>query len=258
VDAGNGQISAPGVVGNHDVPFVNGSVSVPSVDPILDAQLDVNVFAFFLNYGVTDWLDIGAVIPFLDVEGSGQVTTFGLTDPNTGAPLGPVTTARKRDNSIGFGDILLRAKARLFTTSFVDGALRGDLSLPTGDEREFRGYGNPAFGPTLVFSKTFGIVSPHANLGLTFRTDDTSQHSARWAAGLDLQPFKLVTLTTDVIGEHLLDRTVNVGEDIYAFSGGLKVNPWGRLVLSGNALVRLNSDGLRADVIPAGSIEYTF
>jgi hypothetical protein len=29
-------------------------------------------------------------------------------------------------------------------------------------------------------------------------------------------------------------------------------------VLSGSALARLNSDGLRADVIPSFSVEYTF
>jgi hypothetical protein len=258
IDSGGGTMTGDGITGFYSTGFTNGSVGVSSVTPVLDAKLAVDVFAFFLNYGVTDWLDIGAVVPLLNVDGSGQVTTYGLTDPNTGTPRAPVWGPNSHDSSFGFGDVLLRAKARLFTTAFVDGALRGDVSLPTGDEKEFRGYGNPAFGPTLVLSKTFAWVSPHANVGLNFRTDDPDQHSFRWATGLDIQPFDLLTVTTDVIGEHLLDRNMNVGEDIYAFSGGLKVNPWGRLVLSGNALVRLNSDGLRADVIPAGSIEYTF
>jgi hypothetical protein len=254
----SGTFTGDGIAGVYGAGFTDGSVGVSGVVPVLNADLAVDVFAFFLNYGVTDWLDIGAVIPLMNVDGSGQVTTYGLTDPNTGVPLGPVASPREHDNSFGFGDILLRAKARLFTTKFVDGALRGDLSLPTGDEHEFRGYGDPAFGPTFVFSKTFGWVSPHANIGLNFRTDDPDQHTWRWATGIDVQPFEVFTVTADVIGEHLIDRDVNIGEDIYAFSGGLKVNPWSRLVVSGNALVRLNRDGLRADVIPAVSLEYTF
>jgi hypothetical protein len=228
-------------------------VSVASVRSILDAELDVDVFAFFLNYGVTDWLDVGAVVPLLNVEGSGQVTTFGLT----GAPNG-LTTSSQHDSSFGFGDILLRGKARVLTSEFVDAALRADLTLPTGDEDEFRGYGDPAFGGTVILSKAFGIVSPHANAGLNFRTDDPDQHSFRWASGLDVQPLEVFTLTADLIGEHLLDRDEEIGEDILAVSAGLKVNPWSRLVLAGNALVRLNGDGLRSDVIPSVAVEYTF
>ena len=213
------------------------------------------MFAFFLNYGVTDWLDLGAVIPLMYVDGSGEVTTFGQ---DAGGNPSLIGTTRESDDSFGFGDIFLRAKARLFTSRFIDGALRGDVTLPTGDEDEFRGYGDPAFGPTLVFSKSFWILSPHANVGLNFRTDDTDQHTYRWAVGTDVQPFEVLTLTADVIGEHLMDRDEEVGEDVFGFAGGLKVNPWGRLVLAGNALVRLNDDGLRADVIPSFAVEYTF
>jgi outer membrane putative beta-barrel porin/alpha-amylase len=248
----DGIISDPGIVGFHSGAFQQGSISVADVRSILDAQLDVDVFAFFLNYGVTDWLDVGAIVPLLYVDAEGKVTTC---DTTSGACL---VTTKDSDDSFGFGDILLRAKARLFTTPFVDGALRGDVTLPTGDEDEFRGYGDPSFGPSLLFSKTFGILSPHANMGLNFRTDDTDQHTYRWAVGTDVQPFEVLTLTADVIGEHLMDRGQDVGEDIFGVAAGLKVNPWGRLVVSGNALVRLNGDGLRADAIPSFAIEYTF
>jgi hypothetical protein len=60
------------------------------------------------------------------------------------------------------------------------------------------------------------------------------------------------------VGEHLIRDEEDVGEDIFGVAAGLKVNPWSRLVLAGSALVRLNDDGLRADVIPSVSIEYTF
>jgi hypothetical protein len=248
----DGIISDPGIVGFHSAAFTQGSISVADVRSILDAELDVDVFAFFLNYGITDWLDVGAIIPLLYVDAAGQVTTCDTTGG------GCLVTSKERDDSFGFGDIFLRAKARLFTTRFVDGALRGDVTLPTGDEDEFRGYGDPAFGPTLVLSKTFWIISPHANMGLNFRTDDTDQHTYRWAVGTDIQPFQVLTLTADVIGENLMDRDQDVGEDIFGVAAGVKVNPWGRFVLSANVLIRLNDEGLRSNAIPTFAVEYTF
>jgi hypothetical protein len=122
----NGIIDDPGIVGFHSSAFQQGSISVADVRSILDAQLDVDVFAFFLNYGVTDWLDVGAIIPLLYVDAEGQVTTCDTTSG------GCLVTTKDSDDSFGFGDMLLRAKARLFTTRFVDAALRGDVTLPTG------------------------------------------------------------------------------------------------------------------------------
>ena len=268
IDSGNGIISAPGINGSHanpdasPAPFANGSVSVASVRSILDAELDVDAFAFFLNYGITDWLDAGILVPLLNVEGSGRVTTFGIS----GAPNGAVATSKQEQDSFGFGDLILRSKARVLTSEFVDVAVRGDLTLPTGDEDDFRGYGDPGFGGTLILSKTFWIISPHANAGLYFRTDDPDMHTFRWAVGLDApllsqtigDPLEFLTLTADVVGEHLIRDEEDVGEDIVGIAGGLKLNPWRELVLSGSALARLNSDGLRADVIPSFSVEYTF
>jgi hypothetical protein len=268
IDSGNGTISGPGINGSHANPdaspasFSNGSVSVASIRSILDAELDVDAFAFFLNYGITDWLDAGILVPLLRVEGSGRVTTLGIS----GAPNGAVTTSKEEQDSFGFGDLILRSKARVLTSEFADVAVRADLTLPTGDEDDFRGYGDPAFGGTLIVSKTFWIVSPHANAGLYFRTDDPDLHTFRWAVGLDApllsqrvgDPLEFLTLTVDVVGEHLIRDEEEVGEDIVGIAGGLKVNPWRELVLSGSALARLNSDGLRADVIPSFSVEYTF
>ncbi|MEM7409477.1 MAG: hypothetical protein AAF430_04480 [Myxococcota bacterium] len=257
-DTGGGTIGTPGgeLVGFHTSGFGGGSVGVPNVQAFLDAELDVDVFAFFLNYGVTDWLDVGAVVPLLNIDASGQGTIYGLTD-TAGNPI-IVRTFRERDNTFGFGDVTVRGKARLLTSEFIDAALRADVTIPTGDEDDLRGFGSPAFGPTLIFSKNFGLISPHANAGLQFRTDDTDLHQFRWAGGVDIQPHELITLTGDVIGEHLINRGEDIGKDIFAVSAGLKINPWSRLVIAANVVFRLNDQGLRADYIPSGTIEYTF
>lgn len=255
VAPGSNSFDTPELVGVHTATFDQGSVSFP-VRSSLDAQLDVDVIAFFLNYGVTDWLDVGIVVPLLNIDAAGQVTTVGATDTSGNPVL--LQTRKARDDDFGFGDLIARVKARALQTEYVDLAVRADLVIPTGDEDQLRGYGDPAFGGTVILSKTFGIVSPHANAGLQFRTDDPDQHVFRWAAGLDIQPWDVLTFVVDGIGEHHLNRGVDVGDDIFAVSAGLKVNPWSRLVVAGNAVVRLNDRGLRADVIPSVTVEYTF
>jgi hypothetical protein len=59
------------------------------------------------------------------------------------------------------------------------------------------------------------------------------------------------------VGEHQLDDD-GLGDNIFGVSGGAKVNVWRRLVLTGTVLFRLNDQGLRADWIPSGTVEYTF
>jgi len=66
-----------------------------------------------------------------------------------------------------------------------------------------------------------------------------------------------VTIAGDFIGSRDLDSD-GVGDTQIGAAAGLKVNVWRRLILSGNALIRLNNQGLRSDVIPSGAIEYTF
>ena len=41
-------------------------------------------------------------------------------------------------------------------------------------------------------------------------------------------------------------------------AAGVRVNPWSRLLISGNVLFKLDSGGLRADVVPLVSVSYTF
>lgn len=254
----DGVFNGPGFAGSHNTGFASGSLYFPNVSTTLDARLDVDTIAFFLNYGVTDRIDVGLVVPLLNVDARGRVITTGLRDAG-GNPLGPQATGRASGSSFGFGDLIARAKMNVLETEYGDVAARADLVLPTGDENELRGFGNPAFGGTLIVSKPFDLVSPHANAGFQFRTDDPSQHVFRWAAGVDVQPLDVLTLVIDALGEHRIRaRGDGIGNDVLAVSTGLKVNPWGRLVLSGNAVTRLNGDGLRADVIPSFTVEYTF
>lgn len=228
----------------------------------LDSQIDVDLFALFGNYGITDWLDVGVVLPVLRIHVEGDVTTQGVFSQGdflagTLTELPSATTRRDSDTKTGIGDMILRGKARLFETDYGDLATRVDFSIPTGDEHDLMGRGNGAFFGQMIVSEQFGRFSPHANLGLFIDFEDKLQNQIRYAAGLDVRVHERVTIAGDVVGSRDLDSD-NIGDNQVNVSGGLKVNVWRRLILAGNALVRLNDEGLRADVIPSGSIEYTF
>jgi hypothetical protein len=246
------------IVGVHS-PFVSGFIAVPAVNAELDAQIRAEVFSLFFNYGVTDRIDVGLIVPFLYIDMEGEVTTFGLIDPGTGEPLPPeeAVTVKRSDDDFGLGDITARVKANLYESKWIDAGVRGDVILPTGDEEDFMGFGDPAFQLTAIFSKSMKWVSPHANGGILLRINEKYGHAARWSAGADINVHERAALGFDFVGEHNLDHD-GLGDNILGVSGGAKVNVWRRLVLTGTVLFRLNDEGLRADWIPSGTIEYTF
>ena len=166
-------------------------------------------------------------------------------------------------SAFGTGDLFLRSKWHFYDTSFADLALVGVLTLPTGNAGDFLGFHDPTFTPWFVASKTFGRVSPHLNLGYAFRSgQDVSQ--ALWIAGADVQALDWLTrglvngtLAGDFLGYHD-DKRDGINDDVIQAAVGFKVNPFGQLVLAGNFQFPLNRDGLRADVIYTGQVEYTF
>jgi hypothetical protein len=253
---GSNIFNVPGlIVGSHTANFDSGRVVSAAVDTTLDASMTAHTFAFFANYGITDRIDAGIVVPLLQIDLEGRVRNEGLVDPS-GLPIGGSTT-RKQDDKFGLGDITARLKANLWESDYVDLGARGDVILPTGDDENFMGYGDIAFAAMGIASKNFKWVAPHVNAGFLLRVNDVHGHAFRWAVGADIQPETRVTFSGDFVGEAKLDPD-GVGDEIYGASAGIKFNVWRRLVLAGNALVRLNSQGLRADVIPSGTIEYTF
>jgi hypothetical protein len=233
-------------------------------DVNLDGDIKLDLFSILASFGVTDSIDIGLVIPVLRVELEGTVTTTGLFDQtaflntNTLVPLAPFSTGKQDDSKTGLGDIVLRGKARFFESDYGDVAARLDVSLPTGNEDDLMGRGNTGVLQQVIVSETFfGRVSPHVNAGFFFDTGDADQNQFRYVVGSDLMLHERVTVAADIVGSHDL-KSDDIGDDQVGVSAGMKVNPWSRLVISGGALVRLNSEGLRADLIPSGAIEYTF
>ena len=126
------------------------------------------------------------------------------------------------------------------------------LTLPTGNADDFLGFHDPTFTPWLIASKSFGRVAPHVNVGYSIRSsEDVSQF--QWIAGADLLTTRWLTLVSDFLGYY-----DDVNGNVVQWSGGFKVNPVGGLVLSAGFQLPVNREGLRADVIYTGQVEYNF
>jgi len=237
--------------------FDSGFFTVPDPDTRLDLDLKVHTFALFATYGITDTIDVGVVIPFLDVHVDGKVKILDGFAPTQA--LSVPYTRSDSSSDFGIGDVIFRAKWGFLAADegYVDHALRFDVVAPTGDEDNFRGLGHPSLGFLYVASKDLGRWSPHLNAGFDFRVSESHEHTFRWAVGADVWVLPRITFVVDFLGAQKLNPN-DVGDLVLSAAGGIKWNVWRRLVIGANLLGRLNDQGLRANVVPSGIIEYTF
>jgi hypothetical protein len=193
----------------------------------------------------------------------------------------------------GFGDLVLRAKYRLRKSTEGGGLAAGlDLRLPTADETELLGSGATQAKLYLIASGSGKRLSPHVNIGYTFSRGGSAvtgplPDEINYTAGFDAALHRRITFTADIIGRTLrdFDRIVKVEREwefthgnggpietttildyqlqrdnlnVLLGSVGLKINPFGRLLISGNVLLSQGKRGLQDYVTPVASIDYTF
>jgi hypothetical protein len=248
-------------------------------DNVLETTLNLD-FGFDLvyltaAYGITDSIDVSLALSvnrahmraraeavITDPDGDEgaffQVTQHGVVIGGDG----PICSTDFRcaedgfdDSAFGTGDIYLRGKWHAYDFTFADLAVAGVLTLPTGNADDLLGFHDPTFTPWLIASKTWGRVSPHVNLGYAIRSDDDVSQAA-WIAGAEVRAFDWLTLTGDFLGYHDDERD-GINDDVLQSAIGGKVELFGA-VISASFQFPLNDDGLRADVIYTGQVEYTF
>jgi hypothetical protein len=231
----------------------------------VDLDIHVQILALAATYGLTDRLDVGVLLPItrvaMDVKSAARVvaspqnTLFPGVHTFMGGPDSPTDAAS--GSAIGLGDIVLRAKYHLLKGEAVDLAAAMLVKLATGDEKDFLGTGHTTIRPFLVLSRTFfGFLTPHINAGYEFNLDRSDQNAVEYALGLDVG-FKRWTVAGEFLGSHELNGD-GIGDHILTASVGVKWNPWKRFLLAANVQFPLNDSGLRSDLIPTFSVEYSF
>jgi len=246
------------------------------IDTRLSLNFNYDLFYLTAAYGLTDNIDVSMALTInraglsghavaMTIDPTGMQPSVGVFTPTqpgviTNGTQGICATAFRcaqdsiNGSAVGTGDIYLRGKWHFADTRYVDFALAGVLTIPTGNADDFLGFHDPTFTPWLILSKNFGPFSPHLNAGYAIRSEeDVSQ--VQWIAGADYRALRWWTVGSDFLG---FDNTQGPNQNVVQWSIASKFNPVGGLVLSLGFQFPVNRQGLRADVIYTGQVEYNF
>lgn len=199
---------------------------------------------------------------------------------------------RESGSASGIGDIVLRGKYNFLRRPGVNLAAAVDVRLPTGDSNNLLGSGGTQAKVFLIASGPGKKFSPRASLGYTASSGGadfigTLPNEMNYSFGFDAFLLSRVSFTADFLGrtqfntERVVqqDRTFQftqrndptvrdvtmttpgvVSGDLSVFLGsaGVKINPFGRLLISGNVLFAVGNNGLQDKLTPVVGIDYTF
>ena len=180
---------------------------------VVSLRLNRKVVAFSLDYGWRNRVDVGVVIPVVQMAADARVTThlvrtassqrpavheFDIIDranrtlPRYCAvlevPAVDLSSLQCNGSSTarGIGDILGRAKVTLAGGSTGAVAFAVDVRLPTGNKDELLGLGALQVRPAVVFSVDAGRVGARARADYTWSEGELSDELAGSAAGINL------------------------------------------------------------------------
>jgi len=220
-------LGAMPVVFTHDNPAAGtGRDDVVTTSNAID--LKVSQFTAFLNYGLTDRMDVSLAIPVVSVDfaatSNATIQRIGTANPaihfyrtSTGG-FGNQATFTNSGSATGIGDVLLRLKATAYRQGATGIALGGEVRLPTGDEEDLLGSGATGIKPFIVYSSAHERVSPHVKLayqwnGKSILAGDVIGSGDKadlpdqlfYEVGADLGVSKKVTLAVDLLGRRVID-----------------------------------------------------
>lgn len=245
-----------------------GFLNTVSVDT-LSLDLETRTTTGFVHYGITDELDVGVLVPVVNLRYSGtRVNVFN------GQPAFRIAGG---GSTSGIGDVTLTARYRLPGRGRTGIALGSDVRLPTGREEDLLGAGEATVRALVIGSWEARRVAVHMNgaVGAGGASGELS-----WGGALSFAPAPRLTIVGELLARHYNDlhRVVDVYQPHSVLAGvetmrwipeeagvtnaytvaGVKFNLSGSMVLNGSVLVRLTEAGLRARVTPTLSIDYAF
>ena len=221
------------------------------------------------NVGVTDRLDIGAVVPFVRVSLQGE-----RVDTYRGRALVQATGSAAAS---GLGDVVTNAKYNVLRDGASGVAIAAEARLPTGQEDDLLGVGSAVVTPRVIGSYEGRRVGVHGNAGYSFRK---GSEAVSYEAALTAAPSPRLTLVGEVSGMRLtgvgrlsqatqphptlvgvdtirltsIDATIN---RVYAVAG-FKWNVANTWLLTANVRRPLTDTGLNADWVPTITFDYAF
>jgi hypothetical protein len=257
-------------------------------------HMNVAITSLYATYGLFDFLDLSFVVPWVATKFHGtseaQIIPFGDTTavPTavhffSGTPTNPVLIANQSVDGAagGLGDVAVRAKLLVRQTPRAALALFGDARFATGDAANLLGAGYFSARGAAAITASLGPFSPHVNVGYLYRNTETANDAVLATAGFDHLMSPTVTLAFDVLGNLQvgqskleLPRPVQIDwpfkriieptsipdmkDNIVDGSLGFKItHPSGATAIV-NALLPLNTGGLRGRTVLTAGLEYAF
>ena len=288
--------AVPAVFTHDDSQLGGGRSDVVTTTNSIDSSIDQSVL--FLSYGLGNHVDLSLAVPFVSVDlairSDARVQRVGTSSNAAvhffGPGYGDERVYGDSGHASGLGDLVLRLKANPVRSDTAAVAFGVDARIPTGDEQDLLGIGAPGVKPFAIVSLSNGRVAPHINFAYQWNGESVlagnvlsgekgdMPDQVTYAVGVDIGVTKRLTLAFDFLGTHVIDSPRLQRETFTAANGasfpqigfvtesytlsngaaGLKVNPFGNLLVDFNLLFKLDSAGLRTNVTPLVGIEYAF
>jgi hypothetical protein len=291
--------AVPAVFTHDDAALLGGREDVVTTTNAIEAS--VSQSTTFFTVGITDHFDISIALPIvsnsLRVVSDATIRRLGTTNPLThffrqsDDEVGSRRVFTAFDSASGIGDITVRMKHSIRKQPASGFAVGLDVRVPTGDEMNLLGSGTAGLRPFGIWSGTYQLFSPHANISYKWNgssvlagnpaTGETADFPDQvgYALGADVSVNSRVTLAFDVLGNYVINAerlrsvTFNALDGRSTFpnivftrdsmhgvnaSAGLKVNAFGRLLVDANVMFKLDEHGLRDKVTPLLGFEYAF
>jgi hypothetical protein len=254
-------------------------------------KVALTAYSLRMSYGLSNRIDVGVVVPVLDLSMSGTSigTVFNTENPpevppphyfkQIGSTFQVTDTAHASGTATGIGDIAARVKVNLYQTRQEGVALLGEVRLPTGDNANLLGAGSAAFTAMAIASATYGPVSPHVNGGYVYRASKSQNSAALTTIGADASLSQRITLAADLIGQwqvgpnylilpkpaHYIDGSVvrrttipSIPDNFVDGSFGAKALIAAQFTVVGNVIVPFTDAGMRSNLVWSVGLEKSF
>jgi hypothetical protein len=232
-------------------------------------RLRTRTLTLSTNIGVTDRVDVSALLPLVSLSLSGE-----RTDTLRGVP---VVQATARVEASGVGDLVVRAKYNAIGRGATGMAIGIETRLPTGAEENLLGAGEVSLQPRLIGSLERGRVAVHGDVGYAF---GGLSRELDYAGAVSVLGNSQITFVGEILGRRLESggrivdtvaphptlagvetiRLSGVPEATYRAQavGSVKWNIAQTWLLSASVLRSLTSTGLTAKIVPSVVVEYSF
>lgn len=235
----------------------------------LNLRVRTSTVTAFASVGITDRLEIGGVVPFVELTLEGE--RVNVYRGQAGLQASGTATAR------GIADAALRAKYTLVSVGRGAAAIAAELRLPTGDADNLLGAGSTALRLMGIGAVERGPVMVSGNAGLV-RGGLSDELMVGGAAALALHT--RVSVTAEVLARRISElrsielwsqphptydgvQTIRLtggepGRTVAGGIAGLKWNPGGTIVIGAHLRWNFTDAGLTAPLTPSLVFEYGF